>query len=99
MSDNFKWVISHIERTTDVRHLVTAIHWRYQLQKGNAVVDEYGDYPMPPQSLMHADGATKSDYVSVLEDAIDFPSLQERLRKRMHTVLHPMTELIPGPVA
>ena len=99
MSNDFSWVISGIERTTDPRHTVRAIHWRYQLQHGDTVIDEYGDLPMPADSLMTTDGATKADYVAILEDVLDYQSLQERLEKRLHAVLHPKTELVPGPAA
>ena len=82
MSDNFNWVISGVERTTDNRHEVRAIHWRYQLQHAGAVVDEYGDHPLPPGAGLSTDGATKADYVAVLESALDYETLQERLHKR-----------------
>ncbi|MBV9044219.1 MAG: hypothetical protein JO294_03770 [Alphaproteobacteria bacterium] len=98
MSGNYSWVISGIERTTDHLHKVTAIHWRYQLKHGDTVLEEVGEHRMPPAARMTSDGATKADYVAILEDAIDFPSLQERLQKRLHAVLHPKTELVPGPV-
>src|SRR5689334_8951084 len=99
MSGKFDWIIAGIERTTDARHTVRAIHWRYQLQHGDVVVDEYGDLPMPSDSLMTTDGATKADYVALLEDALDRQSLQERLERRLRDVLHPKTELIAGPAA
>jgi len=99
MRGNFDWIITGIERTTDPRHTVRAIHWRYQLRQGNTVVDEFGDLPMPADSLMTTDGATKADYVAILEDALDRQTLQERLEKRLREVLHPKTELVAGPVA
>ena len=97
MSDNFHWIISGVERTTDSQHEVRAIHWRYQLQYGDAVVDEYGDHPVPPGAGLSTDGATKADYVAVLEGALDYETLQERLHKRLHIMLHPKTEVVPGP--
>jgi len=99
MSGEFDWIIAGIERTTDPRHTVRAIHWRYQLRHDDVVVDESGDLPMPPDSLMTTDGATKADYVAILEDVLDRMTLQERLEKRLRDVLHPKTELVAGPVA
>jgi hypothetical protein len=98
MSNDFDWIIAGVERTTDPRHEVRAIHWRYQLRHGDAVVDEYGDHPLPPGVGLSTDGATKADYVAVLEDALDRQTLQERLHKRLHDLLHPKTELVAGPV-
>jgi hypothetical protein len=63
------------------------------------VIDEFGDLAMPSDSLMTTDGATKADYVAILEDALDRQTLQERLEKRLREVLHPKTELVAGPVA
>jgi hypothetical protein len=99
MSGRFDWIIAGIERTTDTRHTVRAIHWRYQLQHDDVVIDEYGDLPMPSDSLMTTDGATKADYVAILEDVLDRQTLQERLVKRLRDVLHPKTELVAGPAA
>ncbi len=98
MSHDFDWIISGVERTTD-KHEVRAIHWRYRLQHGDIAVDETGDHPLPSDFRMTSDGASKADYVALLEDALDYQSLQERLQKRLQTLLHPKTEVIPGPTA